>query len=168
MAHNNYKETSRFEQHVQGMKISDFKIENFESCDLNKAKKKPIPKDCYTRATRTLDSVHIDALGPIHPIAEVGHRYAIGFVVSSSRYLKAYFIKNGDEATEKIERFIVNVGFPHTLISDGAGEYIGQKIRRVCRKQKLDLETSAPYFPQENGRIERVCGNYSNGSLPNF
>ena len=122
MGHNNYKDTSRFEQHVEGMKISDFKIENCETCDLNKAKKKPIPKDCYTRATRTLDFVHIDVLGPIHPIAEVGHRYDIGFVDSCSRYLKAYVIKTGDEATEKMERFIVNIGFPLFFISDGAGE----------------------------------------------
>ena len=29
---------------------------------------------------------------------------------------------------------------------------------RVCRKQKIRLETSAPYTPQENGKIKRVGG----------
>ena len=76
MGHNNYKDLSHLEQHVEGMKISDFKIENCETCELNKAKKKPVPKDFYTRATRTLDFVHTDILGPIDPLAEDGHRYA--------------------------------------------------------------------------------------------
>ena len=78
-AHNNYKDLSHLEQHLEGMKISVFKIENCETCELNKAKKKPVPKDCYTRVTRTRDFVHIDILGPIDSIAEEGHRYAIGF-----------------------------------------------------------------------------------------
>ena len=54
MGRNNYKDLSHLEQHVEGMKISDFKTENCETWELNKAKKKPVPKDSYTRATRTL------------------------------------------------------------------------------------------------------------------
>ena len=101
MGHNNNKVLSHLSQHVEGMKISDCKIDNCETCELNKAKKKPVPKDCYIRATRTLDVVHTDSLGPIDPIAEDGHRYALGFVDSFSRYLKIYFKKTRDEATEK-------------------------------------------------------------------
>ena len=169
MGHNNYKDLSHLEQHVEGMKISDFKIENCETCYLNKAKKKPVPKDSYTRASRTLDFVHTDILGPIDPLAEDGHRYAIVFVDNFSRYLKIYFMKTRDEATEKMERFPADIGVPQTLVSDGAGEYIGHVFRRVCWKQKIRLETSALYTPQENGKIKKVVGNnYSNGSLHDF
>ena len=35
---------------------------------------------------------------------------------------------------------------------------MGQDFRRVCRKQKIRLKTSAPYTPQENGKIERLWG----------
>ena len=120
MGHNNYKDLSHLEQHLEGMKISDFKIENCETYELNKAKKKPVPKNSYTRATRTLDFVHTDFLGPINPLAEEGHTYAIGFVDSFSRYLKIYFMKTRVEATEKLERFIADIGVPQTLVSDGA------------------------------------------------
>ena len=122
MDHKNYKDLSHLEQHVEGMKIKDFKIENYETCEFNKAKKKPVPKDYYTRAIRTLDIVHTDILGSIDPIAEDGHRYAIGFVDSFSRYQKNYFTKTRDEATEKLERFIADIAVPRTLVSDGAGE----------------------------------------------
>ena len=77
------------EQHVEGMKIGDFKIENCETCELNKEKKKTVPKDSYARATRTLD-LFTDILGPIDPIAEDGHRYSIGFVYSFSRSKKLF------------------------------------------------------------------------------
>ena len=122
MDHKNYEDLSHLEQHVEGMKIKDFKIENYETCELNKAKKNPVPKYSYTKATRTLDTVHTDNLGPIDPIAEDGHRYAIGFVDSFSRYLKIYSTKTRDEATEKLERFIADIGVPQTLVSDGALE----------------------------------------------
>ena len=114
--HKNYKDLSHLEQHVEGMKFSDFKIEVCETCELNRAKKKPVPKDSYTRATRTLDFVHTEILDPIDPLAEDGHRYAIGFVDSFSRYLKIYFMKTRDEATEKLERFIADIGVPQTLV----------------------------------------------------
>ena len=67
-------------------------------------------------------------------------------------------MKTRDEASEKLERFIADIAVPQILVSDDAGEYIGQDFRRVCRKQKLRLETSAPYTPLENGKIERVWG----------
>ena len=89
--HNNYEGLSHLEQNVEGMKISDFKYEICETCELNKTKKKPVLKDSYTRATKTLDIIHTDTLVPIDPIAEDGHRYAIGFVDSFSRYLRNIF-----------------------------------------------------------------------------
>ena len=132
MGLNNYKDLSHLEQHVEGMKISDFKIDNCDNCELNKAKK----NDCYTRATRTLDFVHTDILGPIGQIEEDGHRYAISFVDSFSRFVWTvfHFMKTRAEATEKLERFIADIGVPQTLVSDGAVEYIDQDFRRKGNK----------------------------------
>ena len=73
MGHNNYKVSSHLDQQVEVMKTSDFKIENCEICELNRGKKKPIPKDCYSRAIGTLDVIFIDILDSIDPIAEDGH-----------------------------------------------------------------------------------------------
>ena len=46
-------------------------------------------------------------------------------------------MKTRDEATAKLERFIADIGVTLTLVSDGAGDYIGQDFRRNCRKQKV-------------------------------
>ena len=45
-------------------------------------------------------------------------------------------MKTRDEATEKVERFIADIGVSPTLVSDGAREYIRQEFRRVCWKLK--------------------------------
>ena len=65
-------------------------------------------------------------------------------------------MKRRDKATEKLKSFIADIGVPQILVSDGPGEYIGQDFRQVCRNQKIRLETSAPYTPQENGKTKRV------------
>ena len=47
---------------------------------------------------------------------------------------------------------------PGTLVSDGGGEHISNEFKRYCRNQGIGFENSAPYIPQENGKIERIWG----------
>ena len=49
---------SKLVEHVEGMRISDSSVDVCEICELNKAKKQPIAKDCRTRAQAVLDIVH--------------------------------------------------------------------------------------------------------------
>ena len=68
-------------------------------------------------------------------------------------------MRTRDEVIEKLQLFIVDVGSPGTLVSDGAQEYNTQSFNEVCRKNGIRQEYSAPpYTPQENGKIERVWG----------
>ena len=57
-----------------------------------------------------------------------------------------------------LEEDVVIFGKPGTLVSDGGGEYITNGFRRCCRNQGIRFENSAPYTPQENGKIERILG----------
>ena len=90
--HNNVTDLSRLVEHVEGMRISDSLVDVCGICELNKAKKQPIAKDCTTRAQGVLDIVHTDILGPITPEAVDGHKYAIGFVDSFSRYCRVFIL----------------------------------------------------------------------------
>ena len=135
--------------------IQILSVEKFE---LNKSKKQPVPKDCMTRAKETLDIVHTDVLRKISPEAVDGHCYAIGFVDSFSRFSKVYFMKTRDGVLDNFEQFCAYVGKPGTLVSDGGGEYISDEFKRYCRNQGIRFENSAPYTPQENGKIEKTWG----------
>ena len=85
LGHNNVEDIYKLKDHAVGLKLSEHNLTNCETCQLNKSKKLPVPKDSGTRASEALEIVHTDILGPIQPEAFDGHRYAIGFVDSFSR-----------------------------------------------------------------------------------
>ena len=108
--HNNFTDLSELVEHVKVMRISDSLVDVCDICELIKAKKQPIANDCTTRAQTVLDIVHTDILGPVTPEALDGHKYAIGFVDSFSRYCRVYFMKSRDETLEKFQHFCADIG----------------------------------------------------------
>ena len=72
-----------------------------ECFELNKRKRRAFSRDCGTRAYDILEYVHADILGPVAPASVDGHRYAIVFVDTCSRYCKVYLMKTREEALEK-------------------------------------------------------------------
>ena len=67
-------------------------------------------------------------------------------------------MKSKDEVTTKLQRFIIDVGRPGTLVSDGALEFKSKQFSDLCTSNGIKQEFSAPYTPEENGKIEREWG----------
>ena len=65
-------------------------------------------------------------------------------------------MKSKDEVTEKLQRFIIDVGRPATFVSDGALEFKSKQFSDLCTSNGIKQEFSAPYTPEENGKIERA------------
>ena len=86
LGHNNFEDIYKLKDHAVGLKLSEHNFARCKTCQLNKSKKLPVPKDSATRASEALEIVHTDILGPTQPEAVDGHRFAIGFVDSFSRY----------------------------------------------------------------------------------
>ena len=156
LGHNNWEDLKKLKQCVVGMDVSENDVFVCEVCEVNKAKRRPVPKDCITRANETLDYVHFDVLEPVSPVSVDDHKYAIGFQGSYSRYGKVYFMKNRDEVTAKLEQH--QKGKPIVIVTDCAKEFVGGDKKTFCRNNGIRQETSAPYTPEENGKIERVWG----------
>ena len=85
-----------------------------------------------------------------------GNRYAIGFVDSCSRFCKVYLMKSKEEALEKVQEFFADVGKPRILVTDSASEFVSKEIKSWYRTKGVRTELSAPYTPEENGKIERT------------
>ena len=130
LGHNNVEDIYKLKDHAVGLKVNEHDLANCEICQLNKSKKLQVPRDSGTRASEVLETVHTDILGPIQPEAVDGHRYAIGFVDSFSRYQKLYFLRTRDKAFEKVEQFFADIGQPGTLVCGGAGEYVSNDIKQ--------------------------------------
>ena len=159
LGHNNFQDLIKLQYHV-GMQIdkNDSSGLKFDTCELNKAKRKAVPKDSVDRANNALDIVHVDILGPVTPVSVDNHRYAILFVDSFSKYSKVYFMKTRDECLQYFQELCADLGTPQTLVSDGAKEFSSTQFSRFCRENKVRLENSAPYTPKENGKVERKWG----------
>ena len=110
------------------------------------------------RPVENLPIVHTDALGPVHQTSHENFRYAIGFIVNFSCYAVIYQTRSKDEALEKLELFLADVGKPRTLVSDGAPEFKSRGFKDLCRNNGIRQKFSAPYTPQENGKMERAWG----------
>ena len=44
-----------------------------DTCEINKAKRKPVPKDSVDRANNALDIVHVEIFGPVTPVSVDNH-----------------------------------------------------------------------------------------------
>ena len=108
-----------------------------DTCELNRAKRNPVPKDSVDRANNALDIVHVDILGPLTPVSVDNHTYANSFVDSFSRYSKIYFMKTRDECLQYFQQFSADLGKPQTLVSDGANEFSSSQFSRFCRENKV-------------------------------
>ena len=80
--HINFQDLMKLQNHVDGMQIdkNDSSERKSVTCELNKAKRKAVPKDSVDTANNALDIVHVDILGPVTPVPVDNHRYAISFV----------------------------------------------------------------------------------------
>ena len=84
LGHNNFQDLIKLQNHVDGMQID--KIDSSElkcdTCELNNAIRKAVPKDNVDGANNALDIVHVDILGPVLTASVDNHRYAISIVDS--------------------------------------------------------------------------------------
>ena len=159
MGHNNIQDVAKLQNEVEGMAIKGSqKGQPCNVCSTEKAKRAAIPKTWGTRAKARLDIVHTDVLGPIQQQSYDGFRYAVGFIDSFSRFGAVYPMKTKDEVVSKLQQYIIDVGTPRTLVSDGALEFKSKQFNDVCRTSGIKQQYSAPYTPEENGKIERAWG----------
>lgn len=158
LGHNNRRDVLKLRGRVDGLDIDDETMDVCTECESHKAKRAAISRTVGTRADAPLDVVHMDVLGPLPVESEDGYRYAIGFIDSHSRYCVVYTIPTKDKVFEKVQQFVADVGKPRILASDCAKEFLSTAMATFCREQGIRFETSAPYTPEDNGKIERVWG----------
>ena len=68
------------------------KLEVCESCAISKSKVCAFINKTYTRASKPVDIIFVDATGPF-PESLIGNRYCIGVVDNYSRYFCSFFTK---------------------------------------------------------------------------
>lgn len=96
--------------------------------------------------------VAIDFMGPL-PNGE----NLLVIVDYFSRYKEVKVMRSiTSEATwNELEPIFIRLGYPRTVTLDNGRQFISTKFQDLCKKHGIALRYGTPYWPQENGLVER-------------
>lgn len=113
------------------------------------------------RATRPLQLVHSDLLGPVTPTTYDGKRYVLTFIDDFTHYTVAYLLSTKSE-TFKCFKLYEAMATAHfgTRISrfrcDNGREYLSTAMRQHFDERGIQYEFTIRHTPQQNGVAERM------------
>ena len=160
LGHCNTRDIAKLDGHVDGFKITDKDVGDYETCYtciqgkmFQQRSRKP-----DKRAENVLDLVHCDLAGPIDPMTKEGYRYVLLFVDDYSGMQMAYFLKHKKHALEATEKYLADVsvfGRVNCIRSDNGTEFVNKQFEALVIRNKIKHELSAPYSPHQNRTAER-------------
>jgi len=141
-------------------------IKNCLHCRLAKAKRLPFDQEC-TRATRILEKVHSDMLGPINPCGfRTAHKYIITFKDDYSRYAEAYTMFDKTQVDIALRKYLQKLrmllSFDYKPVEHLINRNEGRQVS--CKNGKLHTDNGTEFktttmkkLLQEEGIILDPC-----------
>ena len=163
LAHMNLKyiKESVKQNAVEGIKLEDLQGETHcDFCHIGKETRQPFPTSSRGKEYQPGELIHADLSGKMPVPSLYGANYFLLMKDDYSGFKLAEFLKTKDEAPGKIIEFI-------NLIKNQAGrkvkifktdqgtEFVNKELDTFLKGEGILHETSAPYCPESNGRIER-------------
>ena len=74
----------------------------------------------------------------------------IQLFANRGNYVKPYPLDSKSQAHQALHKFLLEVGIPHSLLTDGALELKKSEWGRLCRKHKIVQKTTEPDCPWQN------------------
>lgn len=130
-----------------------------ESCQLGKQHRLPF-QNHTPRDTLPGELIHTDVGGPMQTESIGGLRFYIIFKDDATCFTYIYFMRHKSDVYEKFKQFHAMIWnkFNRSIISlrlDNGREYINEQMKHYTISQGIQLETTAPYTPEQNGCSER-------------
>lgn len=145
---------------VEGLHVLK-QVEFFcEPCQLGKAHRLKFNPKNTARSTKPGEFIHSDVCGPMSVESISGAKFFVTFKDDATGYRTVYFIRHKSDVIDQFREFsaLVLNKFGEkikTLRVDNGTEYINCAMKQLLRNCGIQLETSAPYTPEQNGRSER-------------
>jgi len=131
-----------------------------EACQNGKIHRSPFQKISKERTSKPGEVIHMDVCGKMTHSSIGGSNYFVLFKDDSTSYRLAYFLKHKSDVFSKFLEF-QNLCERQTgnkvkkIKSDRGLEFNNIQFKTHCQKEGIIQEFSAPYTPEQNGRIER-------------
>ena len=130
-----------------------------EACILAKSRKQSAPRVAENRATRNLERIHMDLVGPITPMSISGYEYFLIVVDEFSRYTWTFPITKKSEVPNVFKNWITQIeNLTKTKVmgirSDGGSEFINQTLKTFYADSGINVQVSCPHNQYQNGIAE--------------
>lgn len=123
-----------------------------DGCRLVGLPSRPEPMQRRPLPSRPWIDVALDFLGPL-PSGE----YLLIIIDYYSRYKEIEIMNRitAKATIDRLERIFTRLGYPMTITLDNARQFISAELEQFCSEHGVNLNNTTPYWPQENGLVER-------------
>ncbi|XP_038221597.1 uncharacterized protein K02A2.6-like [Zerene cesonia] len=127
-------------------------VRSCKGCTLVSAPNPPHPLKRRELPTQSWVDIAIDLLGPL-PSGD----YLFVVIDYYSRYkeIKACRDISSQEMIRLLKDIFSRLGHPVSITSDNGKQFVSADFRAYCRENDIKLFNSIPYWPQQNGEVER-------------
>lgn len=127
-------------------------VASCEGCRLVGLPSKPEPMQRRKMPSRPWIDVALDFMGPL----PTGENLMV-IVDYYSRYKEVEIMRQitAEDTISRLHKIFTRLGFPITITLDNARQFVSTKFESYCQEHGISLNHSAPYWPQENGLVER-------------
>lgn len=121
----------------------------------------PFPKKADWRSRIAGEGYHCDVWGPIKTESIWKNRYYVSFTDDATRMVQVYFMKEKGEASKFIAEHVAAVERkfgkgPAWMRFDNGKELVNSTTKSLCATKGIEIHTTAPYSPSQNGVAERL------------
>ncbi|XP_055543705.1 uncharacterized protein K02A2.6-like [Wyeomyia smithii] len=127
-------------------------VTSCEGCRLVGLPSKPEPMQRRKIPSRPWIDVALDFMGPL----PTGENLMV-IVDYFSRYKEVEIMRQitAEETISRLHKIFTRLGFPVSITLDNARQFISTTFENYCKEHGISLNHSTPYWPQENGLVER-------------
>lgn len=131
--------------------VEDF-VKRCESCTLVGAPSPPEPHSRRLLPSAPWEHLAIDHMGPLP-----SKHYLLVVVDYYSRYKEVEIVTStdADHTIRKLKVMFARFGLPLSMQADNGPPFNSHEFEQFCKGNNIHLNNGIPYWPQQNGEVER-------------
>lgn len=127
-------------------------VKNCRGCTLVSAPNPPVPMKRRELPSKAWMDTAVDFLGPL-PSGD----YLLVIIDYYSRYKEIEIMRSitTQDTVRVLKKIFSRTGNPASITADNGRQFCSLEFKRFCTEQGITLFNTIPYWPQQNGEVER-------------
>ncbi|XP_041979479.1 uncharacterized protein K02A2.6-like [Aricia agestis] len=127
-------------------------VKSCKGCTLVGLPNPPVPMKRRSLPEAPWVDVAIDLLGPLP-----SNEYILVIVDYYSRYKEVKITKNitSTQIIKLLKEIFSRLGYPSSITADNGRQFVSEEFKGFCDECNIKLFHTIPYWPQQNGEVER-------------